>query len=80
MQSIGASSPASQGAMLYRLDHPPGETVELVLFRNVRNAAEIRKEVVAGKLSAAALKGSLVRPLANASRERGAEKKCFAVL
>jgi hypothetical protein len=46
--------------MMYRLDHPCGETVELLLFKNVRNTSEVRNLVITGKLDAAALKASLV--------------------
>lgn len=48
--------------MLFRLDFPPGAAVELVLYKNVRNAADVRRAVVSGELAVAALKASLVRP------------------
>lgn len=39
----------------------PDVTISLALFRNVRNAKEIKQAVMGGKLDASLLKASMVR-------------------
>jgi hypothetical protein len=46
--------------MLFRLDEPAGADVELLLFREVRNAKVIRRRIMAEELEVAALNASLV--------------------
>jgi hypothetical protein len=56
---VSSLLPAAR-VMLFRLDEPAGADVELLLFREVRNAKVIRRRIMAGELDVAALNASLV--------------------
>lgn len=49
--------------MLYRIDYAnaPADSVELLLFRNVRNSAVVRAAVLSGEVDMAVANAELVR-------------------
>lgn len=57
--------------MLFHLDSPPAQQVELLHFRDVKNAPAIRQRILSGELNFAALNSTLVSTKNSATQNTG---------